>query len=241
VKRVIGADTETTGVNVKSEFILEVGAATLDITRKQIVEFYSKFLKWSPQPTIPQAAYDLHGIDNKLLEERGVDPQEVFSQLFTMFEQGDYICGHNYVDFDKRIIESNVLRIGNDALSRRFYALPPIIDTMTDLPFPKHIKVRSLTYLAFEHKFIQSNAHRALFDVFASLHLLGCYDFGHVVEISQTPTVVIRANLSYQDRDLAKQNGFFWNSDAKQWQKKVKEYFLNDFRKQLTFDIENTL
>ena len=235
---VLGFDTETTGVDTKKDYILEVGAAIYDTEEKQIVEVMDKFLTWPQAPHIPIEVKEIHGISQELIKKWGVYPEIVFDQLFEMASKCDYVCGHNALMFDKPILETALMRIDdpNKKLLQKFYNLK-WIDTICDVPYPNHIKVRKLEYLAFHHKYIHQQAHRALFDVFACLHLLSSYDFDLIQAISKTALVTLQADLPYERREEASLAGFYWNKPNKKWEKSIKEYWLNDTIRQLKFPV----
>ena len=67
------------------------------------------------------------------------------------------------------------------------------------------------------------DAHRAVNDVLATLKLLAMYDIDTVIKRSQIPNVEVRAVVSYGDRLLARELGFYWKAELKQWRRPMKQ------------------
>ena len=235
---ILGYDTESTGLDTTGDYILEVAAIIYDTERKQPVDFYSSFILWPSRPKISSEAQEIHHISAEIIEEWGSSSEEVFAQIMRRTEKCDWVVGHNVLAYDKPITETAILRCHDDRdyLKKRFYDLK-WMDTMVDLPYPKHITTRSLRYLALEHGYIANNSHRAISDVLACLHLVSCYDYSLVQEIASTPLIEICANVSYTDRDKAKTQGFRWRPETKQWVKTIREYYLADKYQQLDYDV----
>jgi hypothetical protein len=54
------------------------------------------------------------------------------------------------------------------------------------------------------------------------LKLTAMYDIEAIVKRSQIPNVEVRASVSYDDRLLAKERGYHWKPELKQWRKPMK-------------------
>jgi len=59
-------------------------------------------------------------------------------------------------------------------------------------------------------------------DVLATLKLLSMYDLDAVIKRSQIRNVEVRAVVDYDDRLLAKERGYYWKSELKQWRRPMK-------------------
>lgn len=235
---VLGFDTETTGLNTKNDYIIEVGAALYDTQTRQMVDIFDALILWPSRPRIDPEALHVHGISQDILEKWGTPAEEVFTKLFMLAEKADYMCGHNVLKFDKPMLDTALLRIHDrDRILYRKLGELKWIDTMFDLPYPKYLKIRKLELLAAHHRYYNQHSHRAFFDVCACLHLLGCYDFNHVLEINATPLVEIKAEVPYEQREDARINGFYWYPEKKSWLKFFRKYHLDETKKQLNFPI----
>ncbi|MBD2385998.1 3'-5' exonuclease [Cylindrospermum sp. FACHB-282] len=56
--------------------------------------------------------------------------------------------------------------------------------------------------------------------------------------VAKSPVLELKALVSYENRGLASDAGFFWDGDRKVWVKKVKECHLDSFVKTLSFKTE---
>lgn len=121
---------------------------------------------------------------------------------------------------------------------QNFWALT-WIDPQYDIPFPDKIKTRKLDYLCFEHGFKNPFKHRALFDVLAMFEIMSQYDIDTIVKRSQSPKITISAVVSYDDRLMAKNAGFWWDGNIRYWIKEIKEMDFETLEKTLPFQIVN--
>jgi hypothetical protein len=54
------------------------------------------------------------------------------------------------------------------------------------------------------------------------LQLLAMYDLDKVIKRAQTPNVNVRAVVSFDDRQLARERGYYWKPELKLWVKPLK-------------------
>jgi DNA polymerase III alpha subunit (gram-positive type) len=151
-----------------------------------------------------------------MVDTYGVSPEAGLAAIYGLAQQAEMLCGHNF-PFDKAFLNAEAKRQG-----KALIALPHI-DTRTDLPPEAYKKGKSasLRYLAADHGFCY-DAHRAVNDVLATLKLLSMYDLDTIIKRSQIPNVEVRAVVDYNDRLLAKERGYYWKSELKQWRKPMK-------------------
>lgn len=238
---VLVVDTETTGLDPKLDYVIELGFVLYDTDEKRIIEYSNDLVLWPGRPEVLPKIRELTGISNSLLEKYGQNPIEVFEKLTRRAYLAKYVVGHNILKFDREMISHSIFRLSNDELNRRFYSWK-YIDTMCDLPYPKNIEVRKLKYLAFEHGHIMSNAHQALDDAIATAMILSKYDFSIVEEAVNSPMVELVADVSYAEREKAKLNGFQWDKARGKWILTSRKYYLDEKKKQLNFNFsENEL
>src|SRR5208282_4762391 len=118
-----------------------------------------------------------------------------------------------------------------------------------DLEVPERNSTR-LTYMAADHAFLNPFPHRAMFDVMTMLKILDNYDIGKVMELAKSPTVTVKAIVSFDQKDLARNRGYHaqyeTNRDGsrgkfKHWSMSVKAIKLDQVReaaKAAGFDVE---
>jgi hypothetical protein len=65
------------------------------------------------------------------------------------------------------------------------------------------------------------------------LDICSYYDWQDIIELQKIPMITIVANVSYEEREKAKSEGFYFDRNTKQWNKKIKEsklqYLYYDF------------
>ena len=219
-KRILGLDFETTWTNpvdTKKCLVTEIGAVLVDSDdMKNPLAVQSNFIWGADYPKSPQELIDLTGLTDNILSEFGINPKVGFEELIELINKADYVVAHNGNEFDKPILEAECARYGLEMPS------VPWVDTKTDVPYPKSIKTSKLSYLCAEHGFTNSGAHRALFDTLSMLRVLSMYNIDEVLELSKQPTVYCVASVSFADKHLARDRGYYWNPDAKKWYKAMK-------------------
>ena len=149
-------DIETTGLDPKSNEIIEIGA--VKVIDRKIVDRFSMLVK--PSRSIPPFITRLTGITNDMVED-AKSIHEVMAE-FLVFIQDHILIGHN-VKFDMSFIkfacerELGVL-IDNEVLDNLKYA-------RTYLPHLSHHKLSDcVNYFNLYHE----NAHRAIDDAIAT-------------------------------------------------------------------------
>lgn len=224
---VMGYDLESTGLDVKTARILEVGAVIWD-TEKQIpIDIFSCFVR--DVEILPEylPALAINGIDPKWLAG-GISLKDIFRSLYIICRQHkvEAVVAHNGGNYDKPLTMNEMARL---YLPEQESILEfPWIDSLTDLPFKREPKSRSLNHLAADHGFINPFQHRAVFDVLTMLKIMSHYDFQEVLQLSKIPFVTVRALVTYDERQLAKDMRFSWAElgDKKYpgfWVKRIRE------------------
>lgn len=211
---ILGLDTETQGLDASKDRVTEWGLVLWDSETKQPIRI-SGFLVKAPGG-VSSEIEKLTGITNKLLEGYGVEPAQALKAILPMAEKADFICAHN-AEFDRGFYDAEYKRANIASYTR------PWIDTRTDLPKEAYQlgKSASLKYLACDHGFVYP-AHRAVNDVLAMLEILGRYDLDTTIKRAQTPNVNVRAVVSFDERLLAKERGYYWKPEQKLWIKPLK-------------------
>lgn len=231
---VLGVDFETTGLNTLEDHIIEVGALLWDTERNVPMNpVLSSFI--NPGVKLSEEITQITGITDGDLAAHGYQPKVVLKALVDMFQKADAIVAHNGNLFDRPILDSNAKRHGVEIPKKLW------IDTSTDIEFPPRITTRRLVHLAAEHGFVNPFAHRALFDVGTMLQVAGNYDWAQIKRYAETPTLVVRADVSYQQRELAKKRNYRFSKESSYgqnlWTKSIKEFQLDDERRDAGFGV----
>ena len=220
---VAGFDTETTGLDVVNDQIIEVGVVLWDTERKKPMRTYSAMVAYIEKPLDPKIT-ELTGITTEDLAQWGSSPQKVLQQCLLMFAQAKVVVAHNGNLFDRPMFEHNCARHELPEISKDILW----VDTSCDIEFPAHISTRKLTHLAAEHGFVNPFQHRALFDVLTMLKVADLYPWDKTLEWAKTPNLVVQGVSTYHQREVVKRQGYRWEGESKRWLKTIKEFQLKD-------------
>lgn len=239
--RILGLDLETTGFDTANDRITEVGAVLWETDTKKPLVLINDYLYDASYAPLSDEVVRVTGITDEVLKEFGTAPGPGLERLdkFCAYAKVEYIVAHNGENFDKPLLMSELVRNGLEAPVLRSL---PWIDTRNDIPFGQEPDSRKLKHLAGDHGFLNPFAHRALFDVLTMLKVLSQYDIEKVIEYSKIPFITVRAVVSYDDRQLAKDRRFSWEklgteTYPKWWVKKIKMDQLEKEAKDCPFQI----
>jgi DNA polymerase III epsilon subunit-like protein len=223
----LGIDTESTGLDVKEDRIIEVGAVIYDTFEMVPLDVYSQFI--IPSIPLEDGWVSPTGIPKEWLYKYGVSLPEAFGKIQCMMANAspDAVVAHNGEAFDKPLIFNELARhkIMGHALETAHW-----LDSRHDIPFTEDVTSRRLRHLAADHGIMNPFEHRALFDVLTMLKILDKYAIEEVYEQSKQPWITIRALTDYDNRQKAKDLRYNW--DGKIWTKKIKQKDLDNELKQ---------
>lgn len=215
-----GIDIETSGLDIEKDHITEIAwtikrhGQTRSLVDKR---YYIKGVK-----EIPPEVYDITKIEVKHCDVLGVDWENAVSELLLdiALTRTEAMVAHNAI-FDRSWIEHRAPLLKDK--------LPQWLDTLNDINWGiTGVRSRHLPYLCVEYGFINPFPHNAIADVWAMLRILDGFDIEQVCERSKSPMVTLQADVSYDDRQKAKDQRFLWEKwndrhYPKKWIKVVKE------------------
>lgn len=164
-------DTETTGKDPASSYIVELAAIKCEIKNHTAVEIDRMDMYIKPPMPMQQAVIDIHHITNEFLEDKPSE-DDAFEEIKTFFEEKPIVVGHN-IEFDINMIKAMYNR--NNTEFTPAIALDTL-EMARDLVFGKDVenyKLGTLTELFGLD--IGLTFHNALDDVTATLRLLNVF------------------------------------------------------------------
>lgn len=215
---IAGFDLETSGLELGSARILEIGCALFST---EINSIFYRFSSWVWDVSYPEPepeALKVNGLTVDGLKLFGVAPSTIFPIVKRLFEQSDCIMAHNGASFDLPILKFEFSQFNIEIPNKL------LIDTRTDLPFPNNTTSRRLSHLAVDHDVVYGVKHRALSDIEAMFSIASQYNLQEVLERCKSPLIRIEAHdIAYKNKHLVKNRRYNWDAEKKIWWKMVRE------------------
>ena len=208
--KVLIIDTETTGLDAKSDWVIEIGAILYSVTHRTTLSQFSTLLNASDN-----AAEHINHIPSLVLPEVCTDTQQTFINILQQLAKtANYAIAHN-ASFDEQWFDGSRLPVLSNSAAKPLKWLC----TLEDFTFPKQTHQReNLVSLALNHGIGVSSAHRALTDCQLIAALFDRMDdLESMIDKADRPKAFYKAQVSCTEKNLAKVAGFKWNSDKKIW------------------------
>lgn len=218
LRRVLIVDSETTGLDAKRDYAIEVGCVLWSVEHRSVIEAWSTLIA-GPNGNPAEA---INGIPASALTD-AADAVVVKVRLLEFAGRADAIVAHS-ADFDRAFLAPIA-----DVL--------PWICSCNDIEWPgariaanvepaRERPGQSLVALCLAHGLGVSHAHRALTDCLLLARLLErVAEMGHDVEAMLTrglrPKATFQALVSFDDKDKAKAAGFKWVPETKMWLRRM--------------------
>ena len=209
-------DTETTGLDFSEDRCIEVGAILFNVPNRSILAQQS-FL-------IPAEDNKAEAINHIPAQITRLDQplEQAINYLKSLIETVDVLVAHN-AQFDRKWFGKNDLPL----------ASKPWLCSMEDISWPaeKNLRPRpSVRDLALAYEVPVWSAHRALTDcIYLAEVFRRCPDLEDLLNYGLEPRRLMKAQVSYDQRHLAKEAGFRWNEPIKgAWTKRLSEQEISD-------------
>ncbi len=221
---ICGVDVETTGLDPKEDFVTEIGAALFDPHTWEALATFSTFVKIPIE--LPQEIVKLTGITDEMLMH-APPPDEAIRKFWKFADKATVFMAHN-AEFDKSFLTKIMDEAGASS------ALPWYC-SKSDVPTHQGKICTKLSHLALDYGLSVdgSKLHRALDDVRLMGRMLSAtgLQFSEIKVWADEPTIYLQANVTYDQKELAKAAGFSWEKCAgtyapvfpKKWVKKIKQ------------------
>jgi len=172
-------DTETTGVDVESEYILTASLVHIQPDNAPATRVLSDKSIINPGVPIPAPTTAIHGLTDEFIQASGGDPAEELEAvcliLAAVLETHETaLVGMNLV-FDLTMLDRNCRRVGVRPLSDRVEIYPVIDALVLDKkvePYRKGTGTRKLDYIAPLYNVPRPNAHDSTADALAAARVV---------------------------------------------------------------------
>ena len=209
LKNILILDTETTGLDNENDDCLEVGSILFNVKSRSVLAQQSFLL-----PVEKNNAEKINNIPAEITRL----PQPLFEAIKyfeSLVQFSDVIVAHN-AEFDMKWFGCQKLP----------QIEKPWICSMDDITWPsdRQLKTRpSVKDLALAYGVPVWSAHRALTDcIYLAEVFKRCTELEKLLIRALEPKVLLRADISYDKRHLAKNAGFRWNDAIKgAWSRKM--------------------
>lgn len=216
-------DTETSGLDPKNDKLIEVCVSCFgycDGELRKISGGYSGLQ--DPGFPLSETIKKVTGLTDEDLAGKSIDKKA----LENAFDGVSFVVAHN-ANFDKSFLEAFLA--GSDIKIPDRWAC-----SSSDIPWSDWgVSSRKLDYLCMIHGFYY-DAHRAQIDVDALGLLLSFCDpegrglIEYLRDAAKDSRHTINAFVRFEDKDIVKSNGFYWNAELKSWDRTVTGANLKD-------------
>jgi len=226
-RRALLLDTETTGVDPKTDRIIEVAVCLYDLALGSSIAVFSALARGDSN-----AAEHVNGISVALLSEAFAQ-ERVWVGVCELMAHADVILAHkasfdrSFLSVDQGFLET-WKAVGGEREAAHDFPTPPWVCTHSHITWPGteagSKTSNNLTSLALSYGVGVLSAHRAMVDVDILARVLTRLkergtDLQALVGSAMAPRVKLQALVSFDNKDLAKAAGFSWEPTSKRWLK----------------------
>jgi len=165
-KRVVIFDTETTGLDLENDDIIQIAA--IEIINGKVGKVFEVYINTDKDLTESEK---IHKISKNHLNKFAIDKSKAL-QNFVDFINGDILIAHN-LKYDLNIMNSNLSRCGLKSLSKNIKLYDSIEITKRIYP---NLPSYKLEYLLDKLNIDGKNSHNALDDVKATANLVSSFE-----------------------------------------------------------------
>ncbi len=219
IRRAAIVDVETTGMDPKSDQVIELGIVVFEYAAEtgQVGPAVGHFSGFEdPGRPIPKEVTAIHGITDEMVKGKRLDE----SAIAGLLKGSGIVIAHN-AEFDRPFLEARLPLFGS----------LPWGCSIRDVPWKAQgASSSALELLAYRAGFF-FDAHRAETDCRAVLAVLaqpfggtGRSALGELLEHARQPSYRLAAlNSPFEVKDLLKARGYRWHADAKVWMRDLAD------------------
>jgi len=232
--KAIVLDTETTGLDSKTEHIIELGMVLFEYCPEsgqayRVLDTFNELE--DPETPIPPETAKIHNITDDMVRGKKID--DVAVQNF--IAEASLIIAHN-AKFDRSFVEARFPFLEQKAWACSVAQIPWVEEGLGSA---------KLEFLAYRYGF-HYDGHRASNDCHALLELLqqklpesGVMAMLKLQENAQAKELKVWAlNSPFESKDALKQRGYRWNATRKTWSLNMADALLNqevDWLKEMVY------
>ena len=221
--RVLLVDLETSGLSWdEGHRVVEVAAALYDTKYASVIEQFSALIKHHEN-----GAEHINGIPVGLLMEHGDEPAPVWDRMLRLSSEAECHVAHR-AEFDRGFTEKSLGELAGNSLLENWDPKKPWVCSKSDIEWPNKLRGDHLVQVALGLGLGVSAAHRALVDVdtmarcFTRLAQMGI-ELEPLFRRAMRPKTRVVALVSYDQRQIAKDAGFFWDDKRREWYRAMPE------------------
>ncbi|MBU6154611.1 MAG: DNA polymerase III subunit epsilon [Bdellovibrionales bacterium] len=212
-------DVETSGLRIDQSKIIEIGIRSFQFNREtgevlSLIDSYSSFQ--DPGEPLSAEVKAITGITDEMIKDHKID----WSRVDSILDSAQIIVAHNAA-FDRPFVDS----LSGVSRQKIWGCSFKQID-WSKKGFPS----QKLDLLSIFHGFF-TDAHRALNDVDALLHLLSHTDSTRgspyllelLTEARRTTYQLMALSAPFESKDLLKSRGYRWDNPGKTWWKEIPQ------------------
>jgi DNA polymerase III subunit epsilon len=235
---ILGIDFETTGLNIPTIGVTEIGMVLWDTTLRAPIKLFGTLVDPAPNSIWEPGVEKINNLSQDVCSRFGMEDEKALKYVLSWYGSADVACAHNGNNFDRPLLDVWAAKYGLDSQKSKVW-----IDTKADIDRPFKDSTR-LVYMAADHGFLNPFPHRAMFDVMTMLTILNKYELDPILELAKSPTRVVKALVPFEQKDLAKNRGYhpiYENGKFSRWELPVKEIRLEkerEYFRSTGYDIE---
>lgn len=229
---VCGLDIETTGLSHETDHVTELAWIIREVGNPKDFVMQTRFVEIPNDHVISDEITRLTKITSRHLAGAR-DLQAVVGEMCTDMDRYGvkHIVAHNGEGFDKPFLLAQLAKVNHGFATAFHYMLAnkmQWIDTAVDCVYPEFCRYTNLMYVAAHFGFVNPFPHSALFDVATMMRVLEHFDFAEVEKRAREPWVFVKAQVTFDEKDLAKARRYYWENFGdrkfpKTWVKRIKE------------------
>ena len=220
-------------MNIPTIGVTEVGLVVWDTTLRAPIKLFGAVVDPGPTAIWEPGVEKINNLTPTICTNYGMADDKALKYVLSWYGSADVACAHNGNVFDRPVLDTWAAKYGLDSQKSKIW-----IDTKCDIEISPRDSTR-LVYMAADNGFLNPFPHRAMFDVMTMLKILDKQDIDKVMEMAASPTVTVKALVSFDNNQLAKNRGFhsewYRNADGskgkfKHWSMSIKQIKLEQER-----------